>query len=235
MAEFLTKKVDTVKDWDLYCHYVAGLVGEGLSRLFAVSGLEDPSFSAAFKLYNSMGLFLQKTNIIRDYFEDIAEVPPRIFYPKEVWSKYVPTVESLKDPAYKNQALLCLNELITNALEHTEDVIDYLSKLKEPSVLRFCGIPQVMAIATLHLCYNNYEVFRRKEVKIRRGMAVKLMFQCDSLTNILGVFLHFVKEFEDDIKQLAPADNSITPHLKMVLASLKGKILGHPAFRNYKK
>ena len=40
MAEFLEKDVVTVKDWELYCHYVAGLVGLGLSRLWAVSGLE---------------------------------------------------------------------------------------------------------------------------------------------------------------------------------------------------
>lgn len=33
-----------------------------------------------------------------------------------------------------------------------------------------------MAIATLHLVYNNYEVFRRKEVKIRKGMAVQVHF-----------------------------------------------------------
>lgn len=31
-------QVDTVKDYDLYCHYVAGLVGVGLSHLFASSG-----------------------------------------------------------------------------------------------------------------------------------------------------------------------------------------------------
>jgi hypothetical protein len=37
---------------------------------------------------NSMGLFLQKTNIIRDYLEDISEQPPRIFWPREIWSKY---------------------------------------------------------------------------------------------------------------------------------------------------
>ena len=33
-------KVHTSKDWDLYCHYVAGLVGIGLSGLFSASGLE---------------------------------------------------------------------------------------------------------------------------------------------------------------------------------------------------
>lgn len=43
MAEFLTKKVETIEDYNLYCWYVAGLVGEGLSRLFAVSGLEGNS------------------------------------------------------------------------------------------------------------------------------------------------------------------------------------------------
>ena len=28
-----------------------------------------------------------------------------------------------------------------------------------PQVFRFCAIPQVMAIGTLALCYNNHEVF----------------------------------------------------------------------------
>jgi farnesyl-diphosphate farnesyltransferase len=40
MADFLQKPVETIEDYNLYCWYVAGLVGEGLSRLFAVSGLE---------------------------------------------------------------------------------------------------------------------------------------------------------------------------------------------------
>jgi farnesyl-diphosphate farnesyltransferase len=40
-------------------------------------------------------------------------------------------------------------------------------------VFKFCAIPQVMAIATLDLCYNNYEVFKR-EIKIRKGLAVKV-------------------------------------------------------------
>ena len=31
MADFIEKEVETVADYDLYCHYVAGLVGIGLS------------------------------------------------------------------------------------------------------------------------------------------------------------------------------------------------------------
>ena len=115
-----------------YCHKVAGLVGEGLSRAFVVRGLEsaqicgqgaiiwpfcpapkaspvDIMFSALRRheakyvptsnpnetplrtqmnpdmtlgLANSMGLFLQKTNIIRDYLEDYVD--GRAFWPQEV-------------------------------------------------------------------------------------------------------------------------------------------------------
>lgn len=65
-----------------YCHYVAGLVGIGLSRLFSASELEDPLVGEDLERANSMGLFLQKTNIIRDYLEDQRE--GREFWPQEV-------------------------------------------------------------------------------------------------------------------------------------------------------
>ncbi len=67
-----------------YCHYVAGLVGIGLSRLFSASQLEDTEVGRDTELANSMGLFLQKTNIIRDYLEDQKE--GRAFWPQEVLS-----------------------------------------------------------------------------------------------------------------------------------------------------
>lgn len=49
-------QVETVDDYDEYCHYVAGLVGLGLSKLFHASGKEA---LASDYLSNSMGLFLQ--------------------------------------------------------------------------------------------------------------------------------------------------------------------------------
>ncbi len=52
----LIVQVETVDDYDEYCHYVAGLVGLGLSKLFHASGSED---LAPDDLSNSMGLFLQ--------------------------------------------------------------------------------------------------------------------------------------------------------------------------------
>lgn len=67
---------------------MAGLVGVGLSRLFSASGLEKDVVGKDEKLANSMGLFLQKTNIIRDYLEDVEQ--GRLFWPKEVHD--VPTL-----------------------------------------------------------------------------------------------------------------------------------------------
>ena len=71
MAEYIPKEVLTVDEYDKYCYYVAGLVGVGLSKLFAVSELEGEWVMdlAEGELSNSMGKFLQKTNIIRDYLE----------------------------------------------------------------------------------------------------------------------------------------------------------------------
>lgn len=65
-----------------YCHYVAGLVGIGLSRLFVASGLERAEVGEDSRLANNMGLFLQKTNIIRDYLEDVRQ--GREFWPTKV-------------------------------------------------------------------------------------------------------------------------------------------------------
>ena len=61
---------------------MAGLVGIGLSRHFSGSKLESAEVGKDERLANNMGLFLQKTNIIRDYLEDVQQ--GREFWPKEV-------------------------------------------------------------------------------------------------------------------------------------------------------
>lgn len=76
----------------------AGLVGIGLCHLFAGSGCESSAFATEMDtLANHMGLFLQKTNIIRDYLEDIQELPaPRMFWPKEIWGEYAERLDEFQ-------------------------------------------------------------------------------------------------------------------------------------------
>ncbi|XP_061481779.1 squalene synthase isoform X2 [Rhineura floridana] len=202
MAEFLEKKVDSEKEWDKYCHYVAGLVGIGLSRLFSASNLEDPIVGQDTELANSLGLFLQKTNIIRDYLEDHLE--GREFWPREVWSKYVKKMSDLAKPENLDKAVQCMNELITNALHHVPDVLTYLSRLKNQSVFNFCAIPQVMAIATLAACYNNQQVFRGV-VKIRKGQAVTLMMDATNLQAVKAIMYQYVEEIHQKIPSTDPS------------------------------
>ncbi|KAK6946317.1 Squalene/phytoene synthase [Dillenia turbinata] len=202
MAKFICKEVETIADYDEYCHYVAGLVGLGLSRLFHASGKED---LASDSLSNSMGLFLQKTNIIRDYLEDINEIPKsRMFWPREIWSKYVDKLEDLKYEENSDKAVQCLNDMVTNALIHVEDSLQYMSALRDPAIFRFCAIPQIMAIGTLALCYNNIEVFRGV-VKMRRGLTAKVIDRTRTMADVYGAFFDFSCMLKPKIEKHDPS------------------------------
>jgi len=187
-----------------YCHAVAGLVGEGLTQIFVGRGFETAALCGqgeqvwpfckpaeenggrSLGLANSMGLFLQKTNIIRDYLEDYAD--GRAFWPQQVWRQFArsselgelarPTAHGAGSDGYptafdaqndpdgaavvgkgvNKQALSCLNFLIADALELVPDVLTYLELLRTPEVFRFSAIPQVMAIGTLAECFDNPRV-----------------------------------------------------------------------------
>ncbi|XP_056150061.1 squalene synthase isoform X1 [Lampris incognitus] len=202
MAEFLEKKVGSMKDWDQYCHYVAGLVGIGLSQLFSASQLEDPEVGWDTELANSMGLFLQKTNIIRDYLEDTQE--GRAFWPQEAWSRFAGHLEDFAQPEKLESALSCLNLLVTDALRHVPDVIAYLARLRNQSVFNFCAIPQVMAMATLSTCYNNPMVFQGV-VKIRKGQAVTLMMEATNMTAVQSIIGQYSQEILQKVSLTDPS------------------------------
>jgi len=201
--------VETVEEYELYCHYVAGLVGHGLVRLLAASGLEDPSIAENLDLANSMGLFLQKVNIIRDYLEDISESPPRIFWPKEIWARHTDDFHSFKDTANEVAALACLNDMVLDALKHIPAVMAYMKALKDPSVFQFCGIPQVMAIATLAELYNNPKVFHGV-VKIPKGLACRLMMDCGDMAALLRHFRESLTSLHAVAEQAQPGSLLVT-------------------------
>ncbi|KAI9223979.1 isoprenoid synthase domain-containing protein [Blastocladiella britannica] len=189
-------RVQSIEEYDQYCHYVAGLVGHGLTRLFLASGLESSQALAADNLHlaNSMGLFLQKINITRDFHEDFEE--NRAFWPREIWGNYAHALaELLESSDNYGKGRAALNHQCANALTHVRDSLVYLSHLSEPSVFRFCAIPQVMAIATLAEVYNNPSVFKGA-VKIRKGLAVQLILQATDMASVRAVFLRFTRDLQ---------------------------------------
>ncbi|CAG8589003.1 9301_t:CDS:2, partial [Acaulospora colombiana] len=188
MADYMTDAARTVvtnEDFDLYCYYVAGLVGVGLSRIFAVSGLESPEIAKEIKYPKAMGLFLQKTNIIRDYLDDVGN--GRYYWPKEIWSRYTNDLALLKEPGYETEGIHCLSDVVVNTLQHVPDCLTYMHRLRNPSIFNFCAIPQVMAIASLALFFRNYDIYR-KVVKIRRVESIKLILKCNNIYEVAHTF-----------------------------------------------
>lgn len=185
MADFVESKITSIDDYNLYCHYVAGLVGIGLSELFAASEIESNELKTKEVLANSMGLFLQKTNIVRDYKEDLDE--SRIFWPEEVWILYGSSFETFSLNPENPESLSCLNHMVNDALSHATDCLDYLKLLRNKRAFRFCAIPQVMAIATLAEVYNNHKVFT-ENVKIRKGLTAKLILSSGSIEEVVKIY-----------------------------------------------
>lgn len=200
-AEHNENGVNTIADYERYCHYVAGLVGEGLTRLFVEAKLANPALLERPELIESMGQFLQQVNIIRDIKEDWDD--NRRFYPKEIWSKYVTNFEDLFKPENKEAALNCSSEMIYTALTKADDCLYYLAGLREQSVFNFCAIPQTMAIATLDVCFRNDQLFKRN-VKITKGQACQIMLESTgNLQMVCDVFRKYARSIH---KKSVPQD-----------------------------
>ncbi|KAG9597907.1 ERG9, squalene synthase, partial [Aureobasidium melanogenum] len=189
--------VNTVKEYELYCHYVAGLVGEGVSRMFILAGLADPVVLERPELSESMAQLLQQTNIIRDVYEDHEQ--NRHFWPKEIWSRHVDRFDDffLQDTRSRMKALECSSEMVLLAINRAQECLAYMANVREQSTFNFVAIPQCMAIATLELCFRNPEIFERN-VKITKGLACQLLIESTKDIRHVGrVFHRFAKKIQD--------------------------------------
>ncbi|TBU47474.1 squalene synthase [Dichomitus squalens] len=193
--------IETVDEYNLYCHYVAGLVGEGLTRFWAASGKEAAWLGDQLELTNAMGLLLQKTNIIRDFREDAEE--RRFFWPREVWGAALygkavgraggfADITELYAPGNEKQALWVLSGMVVDVLGHATDALDYLRLLTKQSIFCFCAIPQTMAMATLSLCFMNYDMFQR-HIKIRKAEAASLIMKSTNPRDVAYIFRDYAR------------------------------------------
>ncbi|XP_051138043.1 squalene synthase 8-like isoform X2 [Andrographis paniculata] len=203
MAKFICKEINTIDDYDEYCHYPVGLCMIGASKMYSVSRGKS---LASEDLSNAMGLFFQKVDTIKDYPDDINMMPnPRMLWPRQIWGKYVDKLEDLKNEDNSAKALLCLNEMVTNALTHVEDSLKYLSTLPDPAIFRGIAIFKVIEFGTLALCYNNIEVFR-SGVGLRPGLAAKIFYNTSSMSDVYEAVHDFSFILESKISDNNPND-----------------------------
>ena len=82
-----------------------------------------------------------------------------------------------------------------------------------------------MAISTLALCYNNYQVFE-KEVKIRKGEAVALILASNNLSEVLRLFEYYCTVIAGDIPRGDPNETAMRDILQRILRKVKA----HPKY-----
>eukprot|EP00479_Gromia_sphaerica_P005482 TRINITY_DN16521_c0_g1_i1.p1 TRINITY_DN16521_c0_g1~~TRINITY_DN16521_c0_g1_i1.p1 ORF type:complete len:107 (-),score=15.91 TRINITY_DN16521_c0_g1_i1:319-639(-) len=98
----------------------------------------------------------------------------RTWWPEEIWGVHAEKLEWFAENPDADESLLCLNDMISDAISLLPVCLEYMSMIRDPQIFQFCAVPQVMAIATLAKLYNNRDVFK-KTVKIRKGISAKLM------------------------------------------------------------
>lgn len=244
MVEFLDKSsMDTTEEYDSYCHYVAGLVGIGLSQIFTLSGSEFNDLTKHENLSNSMGLFLQKTNIIRDVKEDYDE--KRYWWPKDIVSKHFSSMgdifanrvggeegeeeDEIKELTITTKHTDLLNEMIMNALRHIPDSIEYLSLVKNNSNFKFCAIPQVVAVQTLVTLFYNPNVFKKTE-KLNKTTLARIFMETNDMNSILQFYIDAVEKIEKKIadnESLNNKQNRYVNELDKIKAFIMKYIIEH--------
>lgn len=219
MIKYANASIETMAEYNEYCYYVAGLVGVGVTRLvqlnFVLDNVRDNDLQ---RLAISTGMFLQKTNILRDIYEDMGQPAERCFYPKEVWRKYVTNSHDLIDEKFLPSAIGCLNVLINDAFQHLPDTIAYLSLVSRMTIFKFFAIPQIIAVGTLEKMFNNPAVFR-SNVKLSSAESGSILETVEDMTSCLKVMRSYLLKLSariDSLNQFEETKNWILESLKFV-------------------
>ncbi|MFM8330586.1 MAG: phytoene/squalene synthase family protein [Candidatus Methylumidiphilus sp.] len=173
MAEFqdrdLRQGVDTMAEMDSYCYYVAGVVGEMLTRLFCHY---SPAIAAQrevmMKLAVSFGQGLQMTNILKDLWDDHGRGV--CWLPRSVFAEVGYDLADLRPGHNSPQFAQGFQHLIGVAHAHLRNALEYtlLIPAHETGMREFCLWALGMALLTLRKINGHLYFSTSAQVKITR-------------------------------------------------------------------
>lgn len=170
MRSFVTEEGLHLKDLeevDRYCYFVAGCIGELLTRL--LQNNRNLNLSGLLPNAVHFGLFLQKINILKDQVED-----------ESFGRQLVPTRTGIRK-SLKN---------------HSDKALEYLLEVRtiSKSYAMFCGISLFLGLASIPYIETSFKV--RSLKKIPRERAISLLGQLqgvmdskDDLIKLYGSFI----------------------------------------------
>lgn len=173
MAEFQQRSsargLHNLESLDRYCYYVAGVVGEMLTRLFCDYSPDIAKRNdQLMKLSVSFGQGLQMTNILKDVWDDLAQ--GACWLPQDVFKQAGFDLHDLSPGQYRKEFGEGLEQLITIASEHLEKALRYtlLIPRQETGIRNFCLWAIGMAVLTLRKINQHRDFSTGNEVKISR-------------------------------------------------------------------
>jgi len=175
-------------DLERYCYYVAGTVGNLLTRLFhlVVPGLDAGTLAELRKRAVAFGLGLQMVNIVKDVLEDAARGDH--FLPGDHLRDEGISASAVALPDSRQGVKRVVDSVCARARQHLHRAIEYTLLWPAPSgsaVRLFCAVPLGLAFATLREVERGIGVLTPGEKpKVSRAFTMGLFKQAvDSVAN----------------------------------------------------
>ncbi|MDE3021699.1 MAG: squalene/phytoene synthase family protein [Pseudomonadota bacterium] len=180
MAEFQERKtlsgLKDLAEHERYCYYVAGVVGEMLTRLFCEYSADIARNGEALMAHAvAFGQGLQMTNILKDIWEDRHK--GACWLPRDVFIAYQCELADLESGRYPSGFSEGLNRLIAEALVCLKGALEYtlLIPREEEGIRNFCFWAIGMAVLTLRKLHRHPDFSSGSQVKItRRSVAATI-------------------------------------------------------------
>lgn len=164
-----TSGVTDLAELDLYCYYVAGVVGEMLTELFCDYSPEiDRHREALMTLAPSFGQGLQMTNILKDVWKDRAR--GACWLPQDMFHTADGAFGELSAEQHEQAFCAGMKRLIAIAQSHLQDGLDYTLRIppEETGIRQFCLWALGMAVMSLRKVHRNPSFVAVTQVKISR-------------------------------------------------------------------
>lgn len=191
-AQNLHNGLAALADMDRYCYYVAGCVGEMLTRLFChYSPAIAQHREVMLALSVSFGQGLQMTNILKDIWDDAERGV--CWLPQDIFTEIGFDLKSLSPDADSALFKKGLEHLIGIAHGHLRNALDYtlLIPAYETGMRNFCLWAIGMAVLTLCKIKQNLGFSNSDQVKITRNsvkatiIATKALGRSNTLLKLL--------------------------------------------------
>lgn len=196
MAEFqdrdLRHGLDDIKEMDRYCYYVAGVVGEMLTRLFCHYSPEIAAHRGLMmKLGISFGQGLQMTNILKDLWDDYSRSV--CWLPRSIFADHGFDLTELQPGHNDPNFAAGFQQLISIAHAHLRNALEYTLRIPshETGIREFCLWALGMAMLTLRKINAHLYFSDSKQVKITRR-SVKTVIIGSRLTRRSDILLKFL-------------------------------------------